>query len=156
MHLFELRLGRRSSKMREVFLKKVQLLLVVNVIVRRHRRARATPLAARMVSWVREEHRSLRVVGSHLSSQRRRNKALALRWAEIGGWLTGKKLSESSFCFANSFSSSSSMSNGTAPELRRAAELSPPRPPPKPPRPPRDMLCCFSVRFGHWCVVDQD
>jgi hypothetical protein len=32
-----------------------------------------------------EEHPSLRVVGSHLFSQRGRNNALALRWAEIGG-----------------------------------------------------------------------
>lgn len=55
--------------------------------------------------------------------------------------LTGKKESASSFCFANSFSSSSSMSKGTAPVLRRAAELSPPRPPPRPPRPPLDMMC---------------
>lgn len=67
----------------------------------------------------------------------------------IGGCcskLTGKKESASSFCFANSFSSSSSMSKGTAPVLRRAAELSPPRPPPRPPRPPLDMMfVCMCV-----------
>lgn len=75
----------------------------------------------------------------------------------IGGCcskLTGKKESASSFCFANSFSSSSSMSKGTAPVLRRAAELSPPRPPPRPPRPPLDMMfvcmCVLYMRVSSW------
>ena len=74
-----------------------------------------------------------------LRSSRSHGRDNVLGRAAIGGQLTGKKLSESSFCFANSLSSSSSMSNGTAPLFRRAAELSPPRPPPLPPRPPRDM-----------------
>ena len=53
MHLFELRLGRRSSKMREVFLKKVQLLLVVNVKLRRHGSARDMSSEAEVVVFAR-------------------------------------------------------------------------------------------------------
>jgi hypothetical protein len=40
VYLFELRLGRRGSKMRKVFLEKVQLLLIVDVKLRRHGSAR--------------------------------------------------------------------------------------------------------------------
>ena len=78
--LLELVFGRRSSQVREMFLENVQLLLVVNVELRSHRRARATPFAARVVSCTSEEHPSLRMVGSHRLSQRGRDKALALRW----------------------------------------------------------------------------
>jgi hypothetical protein len=117
--------------MREVFLEEVQLLLVVDVKLRRHGCAR-----------------DMSSEGGGCSNKGDRVRRDATGWVMVGcdsvtaicGRLTGKKLSESSFCFANSFSSSSSMSNGTAPELRRAAELSPPRPPPKPPRPPRDIF----------------
>jgi hypothetical protein len=122
----------------KVFLEKVQLLLVVDVKLRRHRSARSTTRGENaFMEGVKSINRS-KVVGSQICSQRGRNEAL--RQTAIGRQLTGKKLSESSFCFANSLSSSSSMSKGTAPELRRAAELSPPRPPPRPPRPPRDIL----------------
>ena len=110
-----------------------------------HRRQIATP-------WQRAHH-----FNCESDSGKKSGKAAKRRNVMVGcdsctaicGRLTGKKLSESSFCFANSFSSSSSMSNGTAPELRRAAELSPPRPPPRPPRPPRDIFQCMGS-VGNW------